>query len=340
MDISTVDPSDSGAFNAWYAAYVAATSHGRTDTPVWEKGELLALLLEDDDHRTWEREIAAAVDGDTVVGSAWIDWPMKDNLNRGEFILGVVPDARHRGVGAALYEHVATRLAARHRTVLATRVNQPVDGPSAPGSRFLERRGFTKVNVDARRVLPMPVAPERLARLHDEAAGEADGYTITTWVGACPERYGAQYARLKSLLSTQAPLGDSVYEPESWDVDRLRNEERLLARQNRVSVTALAVADDGAPVGHTQIVLPKGRDHAFQWDTLVLPEHRGHRLGMLLKVANVRALNDLDASCRRVTTWNAVSNDAMNAVNDALGYRTVEVTEDWEKQGREPLPAM
>ena len=270
MDISTVDPSDSGAFNAWYAAYVAATSHGRTDTPVWEKGELLALLLEDDDHRTWEREIAAAVDGDTVVGSAWIDWPMKDNLNRGEFILGVVPDARHRGVGAALYEHVATRLAARHRTVLATRVNQPVDNTrsSVPGSRFLLRRsGFTTVKVNvALGVLPMPVAPERLA-LHDEAAGEADGQgdTITTWVGACPERYGAQYARLKSLLSTQAPLGDSVYEPESWDVDIEGCATRKGFWRATPSVTALAVADDGAPSSaQRRPTRPSQVGHAFR----------------------------------------------------------------------------
>ncbi len=56
----------------------------------------------------------------------------------------------------------------------------------------------------------------------------------------------------------------------------------------------------------------------------MLPEHRGHALGIAMKVANHRAMRTLFPECRIVMTGNADVNAAMNAVNAELGYRTVE----------------
>jgi hypothetical protein len=62
----------------------------------------------------------------------------------------------------------------------------------------------------------------------------------------------------------------------------------------------------------------------FQSGTLVLPEHRGHALGLAMKVANQRAVRRLYPDCRVLVTGNAGVNVAMNVVNDRLGYREVE----------------
>ena len=54
------------------------------------------------------------------------------------------------------------------------------------------------------------------------------------------------------------------------------------------------------------------------------PDHRGHALGVAIKVANHQQLREHFPRCRRLITGNADVNVAMNAVNDALGYEEVE----------------
>src|SRR5690606_11690552 len=135
-----------------------------------------------------------------------------------------------------------------------------------------------------------------------------------------------------STTHCREPLGALDYEPEAWDVERLREDERRLEAQQRTSYVSVAVAPDGRIAGHTQAVVPAtdpGR--AFQWDTLVLPEHRGHRLGSALKVANLRRLQAEQPEVTSISTWNAEDNGPMIAVNDALGFRPVEVLEEWQR---------
>jgi RimJ/RimL family protein N-acetyltransferase len=59
----------------------------------------------------------------------------------------------------------------------------------------------------------------------------------------------------------------------------------------------------------------------YQWDTLVLPTHRGHGLGLALKVTTMQEAADLLDGRRRITTYNAAGNEAMIRVNEALGFR-------------------
>lgn len=63
----------------------------------------------------------------------------------------------------------------------------------------------------------------------------------------------------------------------------------------------------------------------------VLRDHRGHRLGQLVKAVNLRALRAELPEVERVVTWNAEQNAAMLRVNRALGPRTVGVATDWQK---------
>jgi hypothetical protein len=72
--------------------------------------------------------------------------------------------------------------------------------------------------------------------------------------------------------------------------------------------------------------------NAFQSGTLVAPAHRGHRLGLALKVLNHLELQRSRTEPRVLHTWNAEQNTAMNAVNAALGYQPVELTEEWQRK--------
>jgi hypothetical protein len=50
--------------------------------------------------------------------------------------------------------------------------------------------------------------------------------------------------------------------------------------------------------------------------------HRGHRLGLLLKMLALRELAAASPATQYVSTWNAQENGPMIAVNEALGART------------------
>lgn len=60
-----------------------------------------------------------------------------------------------------------------------------------------------------------------------------------------------------------------------------------------------------------------------QLDTLVLAELRRHRLGVLIKIANLRALAAILPAPQLVYTFNAEENRHMLDVNEAVGFRAV-----------------
>ena len=73
-------------------------------------------------------------------------------------------------------------------------------------------------------------------------------------------------------------------------------------------------------------------ESAWQHDTLVVREHRGHGLGFATKVANLWALQERHPAVRSINTWNAAENEHMIAVNDAMGFEVVAHSVYWRKQ--------
>ena len=77
--------------------------------------------------------------------------------------------------------------------------------------------------------------------------------------------------------------------------------------------------------GFTEIVHSDSAPwRGFQSGTLVSPEHRGHNIGLGIKIANHRQMREHFPECKVLLTGNADVNAPMNVVNDALGYREVE----------------
>ena len=65
-------------------------------------------------------------------------------------------------------------------------------------------------------------------------------------------------------------------------------------------------------------------ERAYQWGTLVRTDHRGHRLGLAVKVANLRLLQETHPQITTVVTFNADVNAPMVAVNERLGFVPVQ----------------
>jgi GNAT superfamily N-acetyltransferase len=128
-------------------------------------------------------------------------------------------------------------------------------------------------------------------------------------------------------------MGDLVLEEERWDEERVRADYERIAAVGRRVVDAYALHEaTGALVGYTQVQVPQADPEvAFQQDTLVLREHRGHGLGLRMKAAGTLALMDGSPTTGSVRTWNADDNAPMLAVNTALGFVHDGMMREWQK---------
>lgn len=59
-------------------------------------------------------------------------------------------------------------------------------------------------------------------------------------------------------------------------------------------------------------------------------EHRGHRLGLRLKIATSIAVGWVAPGVSAIATWNAEDRPMLD-VNEALGYRAIGYEGSWQK---------
>lgn len=328
-----VDPADEELLRAWHDVSVQAMAYGRPDPPTPTFEQTRNGFLPNSTHRAcaW-----LAYLNDQPAGAGVMGLTLRDNLELAWSSIAVLPEHRRRGVGSALYDELVEQARAEGRRSVLTNIGAaPGEIESAPGAAFAAARGLTARNTMVRRRLRLPVPAEKLDEWEAKAAEQASGYRLRTWVDACPEEHAEQYAHLRSLLLVEAPWGGVDWEQQKWDVERLREEESLAAHKGDTLYTTVAVAPDGTLAGHTQIVVAKEHQgRASQYDTLVLSAHRGHRLGLALKVANLRALQRSHADLTKLTTSNAEQNAAMVKVNVDMGFEIVEINQLW--QGKLP----
>jgi hypothetical protein len=64
----------------------------------------------------------------------------------------------------------------------------------------------------------------------------------------------------------------------------------------------------------------------------VMREHRGHRLGMVLKLANIAYLDETFPGHPAITTFNAEENRPMLDVNEAVGFVPFTYEGAWQKK--------
>jgi len=324
---------------AWAGAVHEGEAAGRDAGLARHPREVLAALARGSADRT--SIVLAAVRGGAVVGGAQLVLPRHDNTHLAHVLVAVPPEHRGSGTGTALLRAAAEQAAARDRTTVHTEVFRPLDGAAPPSAVLADRAGLVPVLVDVRRDLALPVPEPVLAELGARAAAAAPGYRVLSWLGPTPQADRAAMARLMARMSTDAPNGDLSLEPEVWDAARVADHEGRSTAQGREWVTAVAVAPDGAWAGYTQLARTRwAPERLFQWDTLVLREHRGRRLGLALKVATAAEAARRWPDARSATTWNAASNGPMIAVNEALGFAPAELLEEREGAAAGVLAAL
>ena len=331
MEIAPVDVHDDAAVDAWHATYLASDVAGRPWATPYRLEEVRADFQSTEKGR-WVQPCAGLVDGVIVVAGA-IEASLVDNPDSALLRVHTHPDHRRRGHGSLMLGYLEHLASERGRIVLDAESAWSIEaGPHQGGREFLTQNGYHLGLVSIQQALDVPVPEDALNRTADEIEPHHAAYALHSWVGSVPKEYAEVLAELTALLPVEAPTGELHREPGSSDVENLRDSERTLAAQGRTKYTTIATDAGGAVAGYTEIVASEHEEaQAFQWDTLVRGGHRGHRLGMAMKVANLRLLQAERPEISRVITFNAESNGPMIAVNERLGFRAVEYLGEFQK---------
>ncbi|NUR17554.1 MAG: GNAT family N-acetyltransferase [Terrabacter sp.] len=274
-----------------------------------------------------EEGAVAIVDG-SPVGWSRVFFPERDNLDKCWTELEVDPAHRGRGVGSALLEWTEDRVRAAGRDLLLSEVFVPVGDRELHADReFALKRGYAVASVEIVRSLPLPV-PTSVLHEHRRRSAEAmgDDFELSVHVDGVPEHLRRGVCDASNRLILDAPTGDVEFEPESMTVEDYQTMVEHQRDLGRVMVTAVAVhRATGTVAAYTDLVLPSGDPHVvFQWGTLVLPEFRGHRLGMAVKAANLDELARIAPERRSVQTMNDEQNPWMVQINKDLGFEIIE----------------
>ena len=111
--------------------------------------------------------------------------------------------------------------------------------------------------------------------------------------------------------------------------------DAMVTRGSRVLDAGCGPGRVGAELaarGHTVVGVDVERPwFALQFDTSVVRAHRGHRLGLLIKIDMMRWLAETEPQVRILDTDNAASNAHMIAVNEILGYRVTGSVLEWQR---------
>ena len=331
LSLVPVDPSDEDAIRQWYELRCAVAGVDQPDDPppCWinELGRF---------RHPWPGQAQTAWlarETGSVVGGCMLDLPMLDNPHNAEGGILVAPEHRRRGIGRALLAHLRVEAGRQGRIRLMFWVDQPLDSAAPdPAGRFAAASGAVPALVQTRRRLDLDsVDPAVLSRLGAQARAHSGRYSLVEWAGGTPSQWLDDVAYLTGRMSTDPPLDDLQWEPEVYDAARIRARDASWLACGLHLVTTAALDGTGQLVALTQI-----GGHAtscwFAWqlDTIVAPEHRGHRLGTLIKVTNLDLARTQRPELRVIDTCNADSNPYMVSINDAMGFQPYRRAVDWQ----------
>jgi GNAT superfamily N-acetyltransferase len=338
MRVEQIDTDDDVALGYLLAIHNASAHHDLPVEPDLSLSEMRQIAKGFGEADT--EAILVRNDDGAVVGAGVVRMPTKDNLEIAEFLVEVHPYHRRQGVGTAIVEHLERVAIGNHRKSFSSQSGNML-GASPPSEPFAAKLGYVAVLAESQWTLRLPVAAKMLDDLEQASISHAGGYDIVCWQDRCPDELVDGQADLLRGMSTDAPHGDLAHEAQIWDGERVRSLEDTVLKMGNKSYLAGAVEKaTGRLVSYTVIGVNKSTtESARQFATIVNRHHRGHRLGVLVKIANLRQLMEHSPATATIQTWNADTNTHMMRVNALLGFEASGHSTAWQKELAAGTPA-
>ncbi len=272
-----------------------------------------------------------------------------DNLDRSSFHVYVQPEYRNQGIAKRILETLIEYIP-DNITVMSTSIRKyksaEASNPLFKLREHLEKNGGKNVLSDRssasliKEFNPDDVLEEaNKLKITANDKGYDIYYVENVKFAEVPEIDFSSYIKMVERIWNDMPREDG-----SWE-DTVMTEEHYLSYFNdldelgRTIWTFVAVhRETGKPIALSETALENDiPELSQQWDTGVLSEHRGNRLGLTLKYQILSKLLN-DERSKSVEYWvteNAHSNEHMLNINDILGYKELSTFEIFEFNRKE-----
>lgn len=317
LEIRELRRDDHDEVAAWIDVVMRAVQVSR---PGHESRGLDAMLVELANPQPGfeEHHLVGVVDG-KLVGAG--DWWLFSGADGDKALVATYVDPAHQdqGHGRALADAVEARAG---RPVLLAEVDFVDDWSAERDGRFAAARGFTCAHTSTVRELPWPADPQLL----DTMERPTPGYEVVSWTDGLPAEHVEAFGRLMGLVDKDAPSGEVEWNgeplsPQSYAAELRRT---IASGGHVVETVAFALNPDGTRgdvVGLTTVDVPANSARFMSvGSTYVHRAHRGHGLGLALKVAIERELLALGLPHPALRTGNADENSWMVGINEQLGF--------------------
>ncbi|WP_419918450.1 hypothetical protein [Candidatus Poriferisocius sp.] len=150
------------------------------------------------------------------------------------------------------------------------------------------------------------------------------------WHRECPEEWMGMLVAAVNAMN-DAPTDDLDMADTIVNAAMMRTEIEARAALGLEYQGILAAVPGTGVAGATEVLVNRHRpDCSWQWNTVVLPDYRGRRIGRWMKAAMWQRLRATEPEVTALQTGNAVSNAQMLAINTAMGFRPTRTTACWQ----------
>jgi len=266
-------------------------------------------------------------DSDSIVAVGVAVRHLGQNLDNGFARVHVREDMRKQGLGTILAEPILQMLHDDGRKRLATGAAE-----GTVGEIWAEKLGMKMVLQEKRSRLDVAdIDRDQMTSWIGKASERAADYDLHFYRAPFPEEVLGRYCELQFQMNT-APLDDYkeddlVVTPEIWRDWEAKADAALTDINTFIAVHR----PTGDLVGSTSIETDRlWPEQAWQWETVVHPDHRNQGLGRWLKASMIGKLATMDTPIERIDTFNAGSNAPMLGINLAMGFQPILVTNTWQ----------
>lgn len=306
---------------AWLRSMNAVLATELGDEPPWHHERLreyLAVTMPGERRAAW---IATA--GDEIVGYLGVILLRDDDTRTACIEMFAHPEWRRQGIAHGLLTEAARYAVEQGQDIITAEV---VDG--TPAESFYAAAGFRRTATEDSAVLDLATVDWNW--ISDLSRRIAAGYRIENYPDGPPEELLGSYANAK-LVIRHTPIADVAW-PAGFEADRLRDSLRTLRARGLRPYVAVAVHEaTGEVAGLTELVVPTHRpQRADQYDTIVVPAHRGYGLGLAMKARMLLDLRAEEPQVESVQTWQATDDEPMLRVNLDLGFRPAHRWHEYE----------